>query len=434
MVLNDATNLGVPESNIFYVGKHGNDANSGLTIDAAFLTFGAAISAASSLTPTSVNRFSIVCHDDGIYTEDITTVSFVDVFAPNAALVGQVSASDDVNFKFRSQTVGDGEIAVFKNTGTSTFWYDVDEVTMTASGVGILCVSGIIQSKWKTMFVEDGFGIGDATSASAHMHVQGGDIYITGTGFGIARANSGTTLGHVDHILKIGTGTGLAVYNIDGEMDLSIDYIGTTDGLQVDAGSLNVRVGDINVTGNAFNVTGGTLSLFYNSLTGTRAQTGGTLKLWTPPVDLTDGQLVIGSTGVDPVSANLVSGSGISITNGPGSITISSTGGGLSWSATGASGALVNNTGIVCTSGGALSFSLPVSSSVGDVLSIALDGATSWTVTQGAGQQIRFGSSQTTLTTGSLASTAQGDTITLVCSVANLRWNIISSIGNITIV
>lgn len=40
----------------------------------------------------------------------------------------------------------------------------------------------------------------------------------------------------------------------------------------------------------------------------------------------TNGQLVIGSTGADPVIASLTAGSGISITPGAGSLTIAATG------------------------------------------------------------------------------------------------------------
>src|SRR5262249_1981841 len=46
---------------------------------------------------------------------------------------------------------------------------------------------------------------------------------------------------------------------------------------------------------------------------------------------LTNGQLLIGSTGADPVPANLNAGSGISISIGPGSIIISGTGSGTGW-------------------------------------------------------------------------------------------------------
>jgi len=48
----------------------------------------------------------------------------------------------------------------------------------------------------------------------------------------------------------------------------------------------------------------------------------------------TDGQLLIGSTGTDPVLATLSAGSGISITEGAGSITIAATGGGGSGTVT----------------------------------------------------------------------------------------------------
>lgn len=150
---------------------------------------------------------------------------------------------------------------------------------------------------------------------------------------------------------------------------------------------------------------------------------------------LTNGQLAIGSTGNDPSAATLTAGTGISITNGAGSITISGTGSGLTWSTKGASDALLVNNGYICNAGAALSFSLPAASAVGDVVAITLDGSTSWTITQAANQQIRIGSSTTTLGVGgSLSSTAVGDTITAVCSVANLTWNVISSMGNITVV
>lgn len=150
---------------------------------------------------------------------------------------------------------------------------------------------------------------------------------------------------------------------------------------------------------------------------------------------LTNGQLPIGSTGADPSAATLTAGTGIGVTNGAGSITISSVGGGLTWTTVSANTSLLINNGFVCTGGAALSFALPVSSSVGDVVAICLDGSTSWTITQAANQQIRFGANATTLGIGgSLTSTSVGDTITMVCSVANLKWNVISSIGNITYV
>jgi hypothetical protein len=47
---------------------------------------------------------------------------------------------------------------------------------------------------------------------------------------------------------------------------------------------------------------------------------------------LTNGEILVGSTGADPVPATITEGTGITVTNGPGSITISATGGaGANW-------------------------------------------------------------------------------------------------------
>ena len=56
----------------------------------------------------------------------------------------------------------------------------------------------------------------------------------------------------------------------------------------------------------------------------------------------TDGQLLIGSTGGDPVLATLTAGSGISITNAAGAVTITNTGGGFTASQAYTSGASTN--------------------------------------------------------------------------------------------
>lgn len=156
-----------------------------------------------------------------------------------------------------------------------------------------------------------------------------------------------------------------------------------------------------------------------------------------------NGQLVIGNAVTGrPTIATPSNGTNISWTLGAGSIqanisgVISPTNGGrITWSTVGAGGALVVNTGIICTGGAGLSFSLPATSSVGDIIEIALDGSTSWTITQAANQQIRIGSSTTLLgIAGSLSSTAQGDSLRMVCKTANLLWTVLSVMGNITVV
>lgn len=149
------------------------------------------------------------------------------------------------------------------------------------------------------------------------------------------------------------------------------------------------------------------------------------------------GQILIG-TGSTPALtvSTITAGSGISIVNGAGSITITATPtAAFTWSVIGASQALAVNKGYICTTGAALSLSLPASSAVGNTIAVALKGSTSWTITQGAGQTIHIGSSSTTVGAGgTLASTATGDTITFVCMVANTTWICTSVVGNITVV
>jgi hypothetical protein len=110
-----------------------------------------------------------------------------------------------------------------------------------------------------------------------------------------------------------------------------------------------------------------------------------------------------------------------------------STGAILNWIPVSTSQTMKTATGYIATSG-TLVLTLPVSSSVGQLLSVSLEGATSWQIAQNAGQQIRMGNTLTTSGTGgSLSSTAQGDTVTLVCSVSSTNWFVWSSQGNITV-
>jgi hypothetical protein len=147
---------------------------------------------------------------------------------------------------------------------------------------------------------------------------------------------------------------------------------------------------------------------------------------------LTAGQLIIGTDNThDPATATLTAGANVTITNGSGTITIASTGG-VTWQTITASQTLAVNNGYICISpGGALSLALPTTAAVGSIIEVTLDGATSFVITQSAGQQIRIGASQTTSgATGTLTTTAQGNTLRLVCSVANLKFNVLSSMGN----
>ncbi len=115
---------------------------------------------------------------------------------------------------------------------------------------------------------------------------------------------------------------------------------------------------------------------------------------------------------------------------------VSTKGNTVSWVQISASQALAKNTGYFCIApGGALALSLPstASSTIGDLIEVTLDGATSWTITQAAGQQIQYNNLGTTVGVGgSLASTDQGNTIKMVYQATG-KWNVISALGTLEV-
>lgn len=146
------------------------------------------------------------------------------------------------------------------------------------------------------------------------------------------------------------------------------------------------------------------------------------------------GKILIGTGQTAPnpeiVANTLTPGAGITITNGVGTITIAASTGGFIWENIGASQTLEAQHGYFCSSGGALSLALPATSSVGDTIKVMLIGSTSWTITQGAGQQIRIANQTTTSGAGgSLGSNQAGDGITLVCQTADSIWQVTDYIG-----
>lgn len=133
---------------------------------------------------------------------------------------------------------------------------------------------------------------------------------------------------------------------------------------------------------------------------------------------------------------NIVGAGGITTSGAGSTVTISGVGTGMTWNVQSANTTLAVNNGYFAVSpGGALMFALPAASILGDMIIVTLDGATSFQITQAAGQQIRLGNVTTTAGVGgSLTTTQQGDTLTLVCKTANLAWSVISVEGNFTVV
>lgn len=149
--------------------------------------------------------------------------------------------------------------------------------------------------------------------------------------------------------------------------------------------------------------------------------------------------LFVADTGsAIPVNNTLnIFGDGVNVaTSGSGStITISASSGVGVWTdVTAASQAMAVNHGYTANRGTQITFTLPAIAAYGSLMAVVGKGAGGWRITQNAGQIIHFGISNTTVTTGSLASTKQYNSVYLLCTVANTEFTVVERQGNLTVI
>lgn len=179
-----------------------------------------------------------------------------------------------------------------------------------------------------------------------------------------------------------------------------------------------------------------------NTITGITTANSATMYTTTAGVptftgSMTNGQLLIGSTGANPALGTITAGTGISVLNSAAGITVSSTGSGNWVDQNSSTVTMGTNTGYTIDNGASLvTLTLPATANLGDFIEINGFSAGGWKIAQAAGQQIHLGNLATTSGVGgSLASTNQNDGIRLRCAVAGgTVWTTISVIGNITVV
>jgi len=125
-------------------------------------------------------------------------------------------------------------------------------------------------------------------------------------------------------------------------------------------------------------------------------------------------------------------------TDGAGAVTWQAAGaGGLTWSVVTADTDFAVNTGTIANKAGLLTMTLPATAAIGDIIEITgINTAVGWRVAQNANQTCHFGTSSTTTGVGGyLEATAIRDSVKLVCVVAgaSTEYNVLSSVGNITV-
>lgn len=151
-----------------------------------------------------------------------------------------------------------------------------------------------------------------------------------------------------------------------------------------------------------------------------------------------NGQVLIGG-GSTPVWANLTAGTGISVTNGAGSITIAATASAFTWNdVTGTSASMAVNNGYVADNAALVTLTLPSTAAFGSLIEVTggVNGTGLWKIAQNSGQTIHFGNVATTTGVGGyLQATAQYDSVRLLCNKTDTDWVVLPGTqGNITYV
>ena len=142
---------------------------------------------------------------------------------------------------------------------------------------------------------------------------------------------------------------------------------------------------------------------------------------------------------VVPVSGNIniTAGNGVVVTTGAGSVTVEVASGGFTpVPVSGTSQAMLSEQMYIANSASLTTFTLPITSAVGDVIKILGSALNSggWKVTYTTGQIIWGPAGSSTITTGNAASAAAAaQAVTLTCVVANTTWVITGNSGTITL-
>lgn len=146
---------------------------------------------------------------------------------------------------------------------------------------------------------------------------------------------------------------------------------------------------------------------------------------------------ILATNSLDTLTA-ITSTSGTKVlTNTSGTISWETASGGSSFTwteVTGTSQSASVNSGYISNNAGLVTITIPTTCAVGDTVKVTGKGAGGWRIAQNASEQIHFGNLSTTSGTGGyLEFTHRRDTVELVCITADTEWNVVNSVGNITV-
>lgn len=343
--------------------------------------------------------------------------------------------TNGIHFDTRNPTVNDVNYPIGKfwlNTSNEEMWFLNNQTTS----------AGFLQSNW--VLLQAGIAVPVELEGNS-----GGPISPNGSGIIF-------TVGSGPISVSGNAGSSTLTWALDGTVATS--YV-ENSGTAIPSGNVLHVVGGAGITtsgaGNTITITGmssvplqftedtGTAIPSANNLNvfgGTGIKTSGSLSTVTIAVDNSIvGETITGNTGgaLSPTAGNwnIVGGTGVSTAGAGSTLTINVTGGGFTWvDVTGTTQAMAINTGYVSDNAGLVTLTLPTTAAFGSVISVVGKAAGGWTIAQNVGQQIVVGNVSTTAgVSGSVSSTNQSDTITLLCTTANSTFTRLNVNGNLRV-
>jgi hypothetical protein len=370
---------------------------------------------------------------------------------------GSIAATTTVTATSGNITATAGNVVLTSGNVTLTSANSAGTSGLVVLGNGNINLYTSVGSTTRNVYLNDG---------SALANVGTNDTNNVGIGYlSLANLQNATAT----YNIGIGTGALQTVYNTSG--NVGIGY----QALNLCSQSYNVGIGHqaLNaVAGSAYNIglgyqagtniTGGTGSNIYLNNAGINAETNtlrigaatgtstqdlqaafisgiyGTTNGSTAGVVLIDSsnqlggyagtssQVLVGGTKPSWAQVNLAT----QVTG----VLPAANGGVNSWvDETSSSASMVVSTNYICNKSTLVTLTLPGTAAEGTTFVVVGKGAGGWQIAQASGQSIIFGTIVTTTgTSGYLASSAQYDSVTAVCTVANTTWTVYASVGNIT--
>lgn len=389
----------------------------------------------------------------GSSTQVLTVTGGVPVWSP-ASGAGVTSLAGTTDQIVASASTGAVTLSI---PSTFTSPGSVTSTTSMTSGTGItvttgdvLLTTGKVQVTNNSVLVQNTNNASDGSPLGFKKSRSGG-VITTGDTLGIINFGGfdGTATRNGAIIQSVSSGT-IATNRIPADLEflthpdstvaatlrMTIASTGATTIAAPDSGvGLTISGGGLTVVGTTTLSTG--LSGALTAASGVvSAGTLGVANGGTGVTATTVGGILIGSSTSAFTNLAIGSNTFVLTSNGTTAAWAAASGGGMTWSVITADQTVAVNNGYICNKASALVLTLPTTSAAGDTFRVTgINTALGWKIAQAASQQIFFGNTSTTSGTGgSLQSSAIRDSIHLVCVVANLTWNVLSSQGNITVV